>query len=214
MPRSNGASRHSPPRTAFTASLTRWSVRAREGREEPAAPGHRVGVRRLLARASGCSSPAATAGYLATTLELAKQRAEVIVACRKTSDELEAAGVAAVYVGVDVADTASVEAFAAKLKGDGDQDVVINNAGYFYGPNEKVLDNTLNFDEQLSRSTSADWAAARHFRPLQRRVTAGRLQGDNHFVAAGSSWRFAEQGRGRRLRPPHVRRPATWRACC
>ena len=28
-------------------------------------------------------------------------------------------------------------------------DVLINNAGYFYGPRESVVDKTLNFEEEL-----------------------------------------------------------------
>jgi NAD(P)-dependent dehydrogenase (short-subunit alcohol dehydrogenase family) len=132
---------------------------------------------------------------LATTLELVKQGAEVIVACRKTSDELEAAGVAAVYTGVDVADTASVEAFAAKLKGDGGPvDVVINNAGYFYGPNEKVLDNTLNFDEQLKQ---IDICGLGPLRVTSALFNAGLLQDGSKAIiissqAGSSSWRFTQ----------------------
>merc|ERR1712176_1526511 len=39
---------------------------------------------------------------------------------------------------------------AETIKSDGGAiDVVINNAGYFYGPCEKISDNSLNFEEQL-----------------------------------------------------------------
>ena len=31
----------------------------------------------------------------------------------------------------------------------GPVDVLINNAGYFYGPRESVVDKTLNFEEEL-----------------------------------------------------------------
>lgn len=30
-------------------------------------------------------------------------------------------------------------------------DILINNAGYFYGPQEKVIEDTLNFEEQMKQ---------------------------------------------------------------
>ena len=67
---------------------------------------------------------------LATVRELVKQQAEVIVACRSSSDALEAAGVAQILQGVDVTDTASVKEMAETCSGS--IDLVINNAGYFW----------------------------------------------------------------------------------
>lgn len=62
-------------------------------------------------------------------LELAKQFAErgdqVIAACRESSPELDALNVT-VKTGVDVADSASVQAFAREVDG---VDILVNNAG-------------------------------------------------------------------------------------
>ena len=139
---------------------------------------------------------------LATTLELVKQGAEVIVACRKSSPELEAAGVAGVYEGVDVADTASVEAFATKLKAEGKPvDIIINNAGYFYGPNEKVVDNTLNFDEQLKQ---IDICGLGPLRITSALFNAGLLQKGSKSIiissqAGSAEWRFTQVRDGRTI---------------
>jgi len=90
---------------------------------------------------------------LAITKELVAIGATAIVICRSSSPELEAlVGKWNVYSGVDVTDDEAVKKVAKKIKNDGgDIDVVINNAGYFYGPEEKILDDSLNFDEQLKQ---------------------------------------------------------------
>eukprot|EP00977_Amphora_coffeiformis_P018979 scaffold6829_cov171-Amphora_coffeaeformis.AAC.9 len=90
---------------------------------------------------------------LAITKELVAIGATAIVICRSSSPELEAlVGKWNVYSGVDVTDDEAVKKVAKKIKNDGgDIDVVINNAGYFYGPQEKILDDSLNFDEQLKQ---------------------------------------------------------------
>lgn len=88
---------------------------------------------------------------LTLVLELVKQGADVVVVCRRTSPELDAAGVSQVVEGVDVADTDAVKGMAETLKAGKPFDVIINNAGYFYGPKETVLDDSLNFDEQLKQ---------------------------------------------------------------
>jgi len=83
--------------------------------------------------------------------ELVTQGAEVVVVGRGTSAELDALEVAEVVQGVDVADSAAVEKMAAGLSQKKPFDIVINNAGYFYGPRESVVEGTLNFDEQLKQ---------------------------------------------------------------
>ena len=90
---------------------------------------------------------------LAITKELVAIGATAIVVCRNSSPELEAlVGKWNVYSGVDVTDDEAVKKVAKRVKSDGgDIDVVINNAGYFYGPQEKILDDSLNFDEQLKQ---------------------------------------------------------------
>ena len=82
---------------------------------------------------------------LAITKELVKQGAHAIVVGRSSSPELEAAGVAQIIQGVDVTNSDDVAKMISTL--DSPVDIVINNAGYFYGPQEKL--DCLNFDEEL-----------------------------------------------------------------
>jgi len=90
---------------------------------------------------------------LAITKELVAIGATAIVVCRSSSPELEKlVGKWNVYSGVDVTDDEAVRKVAKRVKGDGGAlDVVINNAGYFYGPQELVKQDTLNFEEQLKQ---------------------------------------------------------------
>lgn len=90
---------------------------------------------------------------LEITKELVAIGATAIVICRSSSPELEKlVGKWNVYSGIDVTDSEAVKKAAKSVKNDGgDIDVVINNAGYFYEPCEKILDDSLNFDEQLKQ---------------------------------------------------------------
>jgi NAD(P)-dependent dehydrogenase (short-subunit alcohol dehydrogenase family) len=98
-----------------------------------------------------------TGGNRGLGFEIVKQAvgdgATVIVLCRSTNDELEElVGKWNVYAGVDVTDNIAVDNALKKVKSDGGAlDYVINNAGYFYDPCEKILDASLNFDEQLKQ---------------------------------------------------------------
>lgn len=85
--------------------------------------------------------------------ELANVGATVLVLCRRSNPTLEAlVGKENVFSGVDVSDEKAVtEAFQAIKEAGGSLDYVINNAGYFYEPRETILENTLNFDEQLKQ---------------------------------------------------------------
>ena len=76
----------------------------------------------------------------------------VVVVGRKSSEALEALPVE-VVCGVDVSDTAAVDKMAKDLAagGKGPIDILINNAGYFYGPNETIKGATLNFDEEIKQ---------------------------------------------------------------
>jgi NAD(P)-dependent dehydrogenase (short-subunit alcohol dehydrogenase family) len=87
------------------------------------------------------------------TKELVAIGATAIVICRSSSPELESlVGKWNVYSGVDVSDNEAVIKAAKSIKNDGGGiDMVINNAGYFYEPKETILDNSLNFDEQLKQ---------------------------------------------------------------
>jgi NAD(P)-dependent dehydrogenase (short-subunit alcohol dehydrogenase family) len=90
---------------------------------------------------------------LAIVKELVAIGATAIVVCRSSSPELEKlVGKWNVYSGVDVQDDEAVRKVAKRVKGDGGAlDVVINNAGYFYGPQELVKEDSLNFEEQLKQ---------------------------------------------------------------
>mmetsp|Transcript_32740 Transcript_32740/g.83648 ORF Transcript_32740/g.83648 Transcript_32740/m.83648 type:complete len:274 (+) Transcript_32740:272-1093(+) len=77
--------------------------------------------------------------------ECAKQGAQVVATCRKSSDELDAVPGVQIITGIDVT---SADACAKLGTEVGEPlDVVVNNAGYFYEPVEKI--DTLNFDEEL-----------------------------------------------------------------
>lgn len=90
---------------------------------------------------------------LAIVKELVGIGATAIVVCRSSSAEVERlVGKWNVYDGVDVTDDEAVRKVAKRIKGDGGAlDAVINNAGYFYGPQELVKEDTLNFEEQLKQ---------------------------------------------------------------
>lgn len=90
---------------------------------------------------------------LEITKELVAAGATALVLCRSSSSELEALiGKWNVYSGVDVTDTEAVTAAMKRIKSDGGAlDYLINNAGYFYEPCEKILEDSLNFEEQLKQ---------------------------------------------------------------
>ncbi|KAL3928397.1 MAG: hypothetical protein SGBAC_012673, partial [Bacillariaceae sp.] len=90
---------------------------------------------------------------LEITKELVAIGATALVLCRSSSPELsQLVGKYNVYDGVDVTDTEAVNKAMKRVKSDGgDIDMLINNAGYFYEPCEKILDDSLNFEEQLKQ---------------------------------------------------------------
>lgn len=133
---------------------------------------------------------------LEITRELVAAGATALVLCRSSSPELEKlVGKWNVYSGVDVTDTEAVKAFAKKIKSDGgDIDIVINNAGYFYGPQELILEDNLNFDEQLKQ---IDVCALGPLRVNSALVNAGALAKEAKLVIitsqAGSiEWRSTQ----------------------
>eukprot|EP00980_Cylindrotheca_fusiformis_P008346 scaffold1754_cov105-Cylindrotheca_fusiformis.AAC.8 len=105
------------------------------------------------------------------TKELKKQGAEVVVLCRSTNDELESlVGKDHVFSGVDVTDNEAVDKTFQSM--DFKLDMIINNAGYFYGPTEKILDQSLNFEEELKM---INICALGHLRVNAAAVNAGAL---------------------------------------
>jgi NAD(P)-dependent dehydrogenase (short-subunit alcohol dehydrogenase family) len=85
--------------------------------------------------------------------ELIFQGAKVLVTCRRTNDDLDAlVGAENVYGGVDVTDEKAIGEAMKKIKEAGIAlDMIINNAGYFYNQYESILQETLNFEEQLKQ---------------------------------------------------------------
>jgi len=142
-----------------------------------------------------------TGGNRGLGLEIAKRAKEcgarVFATCRRAGDDLK--DVATAFEGVDVTDLPSIASFAATFqKEHGTLDLLINNAGYFYGPQEKVLDDTLNFEEELKQ---IDICAVGPLRMTSELVKAGALQEASKVVIvtsqAGSvEWRFTQNPEG------------------
>lgn len=134
-------------------------------------------------------------GYEITKL-LVAAGATAIVLSRSTNPELEAlVGKWNVYSGCDVTDTESVNKAMKSIKSDGGAlDYVINNAGYFYEPKETILDNTLNFEEQLKQ---IDICALGPLRVNNAAVNTGALADGAKLIiitsqAGSCEWRFTQ----------------------
>ena len=138
-----------------------------------------------------------TGGNRGLGLEITKQAvadgATVIVMCRSSNQELEdLVGQWNVYDGVDVTDTEAVGAAMKRIKSDGGAlDYVINNAGYFYEPCEKISDDSLNFEEQLKQ---IDICALGPLRVNAAAVNAKALADDSKLIiitsqAGSAEWR-------------------------
>lgn len=131
--------------------------------------------------------------------EAVSNGATVLVLCRSTNDELEElVGKWNVYPGVDVTDTDAVNAALKRIKSDGGAlDYVINNAGYFYEPCEKILgegEQALNFDEQLKQ---INICALGPLRVNAAAVNAGALADGAKLIiitsqAGSCEWRFTQ----------------------
>jgi len=142
-----------------------------------------------------------TGGNRGLGLEIAKRAkdcgAETVVTCRKKGDNLE--GIAKAYEGVDVTDLESLKKFAETFtKEEGSVDLLINNAGYFYGPVETVKGDTLNFDEELKQ---IDVCALGPLRVTSELYKAGALKDGAKVVIitsqAGSvEWRTTQNPEG------------------
>jgi len=78
--------------------------------------------------------------------ELKDQGAKVVAINRSSSPEMEALELEEVVLGVDVTDDDLCSSLPSKITG-GPIDILINNAGYFYEPVEKI--DSLNFKEEL-----------------------------------------------------------------
>merc|ERR1712157_310483 len=84
-------------------------------------------------------------GY-AISKELKEVGAEIVAICRSSSPELEKLEPDETILGIDVTSDDACARLEEKVKG-GPIDILINNAGYFYEPVEKI--DSLNFKEEL-----------------------------------------------------------------
>jgi len=82
---------------------------------------------------------------LSLAKELVSQGGKLVAICRSSSDELEALNPEEVVTGIDVTSDEACDTIASKMSEP--VDILINNAGYFYEPVEKI--DSLNFKEQL-----------------------------------------------------------------
>jgi len=141
-----------------------------------------------------------TGGNRGLGLEIVKELvalgATAIVVCRSTNSDLEAlVGKWNVYSGVDVTDEEAVTKAIKSVKSDGGAiDMVINNAGYFYEPQETIVDNSLNFEEQLKQ---INICALGPLRVNSACVTTGALADDAKLViitsqAGSCEWRSTQ----------------------
>jgi len=83
---------------------------------------------------------------LALAEELVAQGGKLIAICRSSSEELEALKPEVLVTGVDFTSDEECDTIASKITG-GAIDILINNAGYFYEPEEKI--DSLNFKEEM-----------------------------------------------------------------
>jgi NAD(P)-dependent dehydrogenase (short-subunit alcohol dehydrogenase family) len=83
---------------------------------------------------------------LSLAKELIANGGKLVAICRSSSDELEALNPTELITGIDVTSDEDCNTIASQIKG-GPIDILINNAGYFYEPVEKI--DSLNFAEEL-----------------------------------------------------------------
>lgn len=83
---------------------------------------------------------------LSLAKELVSQGGKLIAIVRSSSDELDALEPDEIVTGIDVTSDEACATIASQIKG-GPIDILINNAGYFYEPVEKI--DSLNFKEEL-----------------------------------------------------------------
>eukprot|EP00551_Chaetoceros_affinis_P001379 CAMPEP_0203638544 /NCGR_PEP_ID=MMETSP0088-20131115/4553_1 /ASSEMBLY_ACC=CAM_ASM_001087 /TAXON_ID=426623 /ORGANISM="Chaetoceros affinis, Strain CCMP159" /LENGTH=329 /DNA_ID=CAMNT_0050493207 /DNA_START=75 /DNA_END=1064 /DNA_ORIENTATION=+ len=83
---------------------------------------------------------------LALAKELISNGGKLVAICRSSSEELEALKPDEIVTGIDLTSDEQCDTIASKITG-GPIDILINNAGYFYEPVEKI--DSMNFKEEL-----------------------------------------------------------------
>jgi len=132
---------------------------------------------------------------LAISQELKAQGAELITINRSNSKELEELEPSENIIGVDVTDDEACARIADGIKG-GPIDILINNAGYFYEPVEKL--DSLNFKEELKM---IDICAVGPLRITSALYNAGLLKAGSKIVMITSqggsvTWRTTQNPEG------------------
>ena len=131
---------------------------------------------------------------LALTKEVVSKGANVIITSRSPAPLVESMGVK-VIVGIDVTDNKAGDQLADALKGQ-KIDILINNAGYFYEPVEKL--DSLNFDEEIKM---IDICAIGPLRVSSGLVNAGLLSSGSKIAMITSqggsiAWRTTQNPNG------------------
>ena len=85
---------------------------------------------------------------LALSRSIVAAGGHLVAITRASSPELEALNPSELISGVDVTNDKHCEELGSRITG-GPVDVLINNAGYFYEPAERILDGTNNYAEEL-----------------------------------------------------------------
>lgn len=129
---------------------------------------------------------------LAITQELVAQGAHVIITSR---NDVKIEGVKRVITGLDVMDNECGTKLAEALNGQ-KIDILINNAGYFYGPVEKI--DSLNFEEEMKM---IDICAVGPLRISSGLFNAGLIASDGKIVMITSqggsiAWRDTQNPTG------------------
>eukprot|EP00590_Aulacoseira_subarctica_P005560 CAMPEP_0172423186 /NCGR_PEP_ID=MMETSP1064-20121228/14403_1 /TAXON_ID=202472 /ORGANISM="Aulacoseira subarctica , Strain CCAP 1002/5" /LENGTH=279 /DNA_ID=CAMNT_0013164417 /DNA_START=205 /DNA_END=1044 /DNA_ORIENTATION=- len=128
--------------------------------------------------------------------ELKHQGARVIGICRSSSPGLEKLELEEVVLDIDVTDDDMAPKLISSIKG-GPIDILINNAGYFYEPVEKI--DSLNFKEELKM---IDICALGPLRVTAALYNGGLLLPEKSKIAVITSqggsigWRFVQNPEG------------------
>ena len=129
---------------------------------------------------------------LALAKEVVNQGGKLIAICRSSSDELVALKPDEIVTGIELTSDETCDTIASKITG-GPIDILINNAGYFYEPVEKI--DSLNFKEEMKM---IDICAVGPLRVASNLFNNGLLKGGESTVVmitsqGGSiSWRTVQ----------------------
>jgi len=132
---------------------------------------------------------------LALAKELTAQGGRLVAICRSSSAELDALNPEEVVTGIDVTSDEACDGIAGKVTG-GPIDILINNAGYFYEPEEKI--DSVNYKEDWKM---IDICALGPLRVSSNLVNAGLLEEGSRIAIITSqggsvTWRTTQNPTG------------------